>query len=226
MADTLSGNRVFVGGISWKADEASLKNFFETFGTVLECKIIMDRNTGCSKGYGFVTFADAEIAQNVKQQGNLFFLGKMMNVGDAYRKADPSGTGKGYRQGQYVQQPMQQAFRGAQPFVQPTQPQQVTAGLYGYYDPYQGQYFGQYITPAPGVTTQYATYPTPQPQAQFNGYYQQAQQQAWTPVVGVQPVITSQPLSMQSGILGDKPQPQRPVIPGQPLPQTGASVSQ
>eukprot|EP01088_Endostelium_zonatum_P021691 TRINITY_DN872_c0_g1_i4.p1 TRINITY_DN872_c0_g1~~TRINITY_DN872_c0_g1_i4.p1 ORF type:complete len:239 (+),score=74.79 TRINITY_DN872_c0_g1_i4:263-979(+) len=84
-----SPNRVFVGGISWKADESSLKGYFESsFGPVIECKIIMDRLTGCSKGYGFVTFEDIDTATNVKKAGNLFFLGKMMNVSDAYRKSD------------------------------------------------------------------------------------------------------------------------------------------
>jgi len=81
-------NRVFVGGISWKADETSLANFFSAYGTVIECKIIMDKATGKSKGYGFVTFQDAESANNVKQSSNLYFHGKMMNVGDAVRKSD------------------------------------------------------------------------------------------------------------------------------------------
>jgi len=83
-------NTVFVGGISWKADEVALKNFFNQIGTVLECKIIVDRSTGKSKGYGFVTFKDAETAEKVKKTSNLYFLGKTMNVGDAFRKAEPT----------------------------------------------------------------------------------------------------------------------------------------
>jgi len=88
LRDPLSTNRVFVGGISWKADEQSLANFFSAYGIVIECKIIMDKVTGKSKGYGFVTFQDADSAANVKQSTNLYFLGKMMNVGDAVRKHD------------------------------------------------------------------------------------------------------------------------------------------
>lgn len=65
--DISSANRVFVGGISWKvfykvsdvsaaktlfkADESSLADFFATYGAVLECKIIMDKVTGKSKGF-------------------------------------------------------------------------------------------------------------------------------------------------------------------------------
>eukprot|EP01118_Nematostelium_gracile_P019695 TRINITY_DN9229_c0_g1_i2.p1 TRINITY_DN9229_c0_g1~~TRINITY_DN9229_c0_g1_i2.p1 ORF type:complete len:211 (+),score=43.88 TRINITY_DN9229_c0_g1_i2:127-759(+) len=85
-------NRVFVGGISWKADESSLANFFSAYGKVVECKIIMDKVTGKSKGYGFVTFEDPQSATIVKQTSNLHFLGKMMNVGDAVRKNDFQST--------------------------------------------------------------------------------------------------------------------------------------
>jgi RNA recognition motif-containing protein len=87
------GHRVFVGGISWKADEVQLENFFSSHGQVLECKIIMDRITGKSRGYGFVTFKDATSAEYVKRTANFNFLGKNMNVGDAVRKAsEPNGT--------------------------------------------------------------------------------------------------------------------------------------
>lgn len=91
--DNLSSNRVFVGGISWKADEASLANFFQNlgYGKVIDCKIIMDKVTGKSKGYGFVTFDTPEAASKVKQSTNLYFLGKMMNVGDAVRKVETRG---------------------------------------------------------------------------------------------------------------------------------------
>jgi len=79
---------VFVGGISWKADEAALKQFFAQYGSVLDCKIIVDRSTGKSKGYGFVTFKDFETAETVKKTSNLYFLGKHMNVGEAFRKTE------------------------------------------------------------------------------------------------------------------------------------------
>jgi len=92
-----ASQRVFVGGISWKADEQSLANFFSSFGKVLECKIIMDKVTGKSKGYGFVTFESAESAAKVKQSNNLYFLGKTMNVGDAMRKNE-GNDGSGQRE--------------------------------------------------------------------------------------------------------------------------------
>ena len=59
-----------------QADEVQLENFFSTHGQVLECKIIMDKVTGKSKGYGFVTFKDAHAAEFVKQTANFNLLGK------------------------------------------------------------------------------------------------------------------------------------------------------
>eukprot|EP01117_Protostelium_nocturnum_P010216 TRINITY_DN3660_c0_g1_i4.p1 TRINITY_DN3660_c0_g1~~TRINITY_DN3660_c0_g1_i4.p1 ORF type:complete len:243 (+),score=56.74 TRINITY_DN3660_c0_g1_i4:302-1030(+) len=101
-------SRVFVGGISWKADEESLSNFFSSYGRVEECKIIMDKATGKSKGYGFVTFSSPESAQRVKQNPeSLVFLGKQMNVGDAVRKNDNtnySNDGFDSKQGQIFNQ--------------------------------------------------------------------------------------------------------------------------
>jgi len=81
-------NTIFVGGLNVKADENSLKQFFESnFGEVSRCKLIFDHFTQRSKGYGFVTFKDEEVAKKVVNSDNLFFMGKMMNVGPAVRKS-------------------------------------------------------------------------------------------------------------------------------------------
>jgi cold-inducible RNA-binding protein len=58
-------NKLFVGGLSWDTDNAHLDAAFARFGTVREAKVITDRDTGRSRGFGFVTFdapADAEAA--------------------------------------------------------------------------------------------------------------------------------------------------------------------
>ncbi|EFA75101.1 hypothetical protein PPL_11175 [Heterostelium album PN500] len=105
-----SPNKLFVGGISWRADEAGLAKFFSTFGNVLECKIIMDRNTLKSKGYGFITFEDEESVSKVKNASTLSFMGKNMNVGDAMRKSDGFIVNNGVvpQQPQIQQQQLQQ----------------------------------------------------------------------------------------------------------------------
>jgi len=52
--------KVFVGGISWNTDDEGLRQAFEKFGEVSDAKVITDRNSGRSKGFGFVTFENDE----------------------------------------------------------------------------------------------------------------------------------------------------------------------
>ncbi|MCA9544251.1 MAG: RNA-binding protein, partial [Myxococcales bacterium] len=47
-------NKLFVGGLAWATDDNSLRNAFESFGEVTEAKVILDRETGRSRGFGFV----------------------------------------------------------------------------------------------------------------------------------------------------------------------------
>ena len=54
--------KLFVGGLSWGTDDDGLKNAFAAFGEVTDCKVITDRETGRSRGFGFVTFDSAENA--------------------------------------------------------------------------------------------------------------------------------------------------------------------
>lgn len=59
-------NKLFVGGISWDTDENGLRTAFEKFGSVTEAKIITDRETGKSRGFGFVRFDDETAAEEAK----------------------------------------------------------------------------------------------------------------------------------------------------------------
>ena len=54
---------IFVGSLPFKIEEADLKELFEAFGEVNSVKIISDRETGRSKGFGFVEMADDEAAK-------------------------------------------------------------------------------------------------------------------------------------------------------------------
>lgn len=54
--------KVFVGGLAWETQSESLQRYFEQFGEILEAVVISDKNTGRSKGYGFVTFRHPESA--------------------------------------------------------------------------------------------------------------------------------------------------------------------
>ncbi len=58
------GNKVFVGGLSWNIDDASLAKEFERFGNIRHAKVVTDRETGKSRGFGFVTFDDSNAAND------------------------------------------------------------------------------------------------------------------------------------------------------------------
>lgn len=47
--------KVFVGGLAWETQSDTLRRYFEQFGEILEAVVITDKNTGRSKGYGFVS---------------------------------------------------------------------------------------------------------------------------------------------------------------------------
>ncbi|KAL8091173.1 uncharacterized protein LOC141696968 [Apium graveolens] len=57
--------KLFIGGISWDTNEDRLKEYFQTFGEVVEAVIMKDRTTGRARGFGFVVFADPAVAERV-----------------------------------------------------------------------------------------------------------------------------------------------------------------
>lgn len=49
--------KIFVGGLAWETKRETMKKYFEQFGEIQEAVVIMDKNTGRSKGYGFVSLS-------------------------------------------------------------------------------------------------------------------------------------------------------------------------
>ena len=91
------GNKLFVGGLSWDTDSNGLEQAFSAFGQVTEAKVITDRDTGRSRGFGFVTFADEGDAQTAIQQMDGTTLdNRSIRVNEAQdRKRDGGGRGGG-----------------------------------------------------------------------------------------------------------------------------------
>ncbi|KAE8668716.1 Heteroproteinous nuclear ribonucleoprotein 1 [Hibiscus syriacus] len=66
MQKKMSGNgKLLIGGISWDTNEESLKEYFSSFGEVVEAVIMKDRTTGRARGFGFVVFSDPTVAERV-----------------------------------------------------------------------------------------------------------------------------------------------------------------
>ncbi|XP_058781418.1 probable RNA-binding protein ARP1 [Vicia villosa] len=88
-------SKVFVGGLAWKTQTDTLKSYFDQFGEILEAVVIIDRTTGKSKGYGFVTFKDPNSAIIACQNPNPVIDGRRTNCNLALAKSNPStSTGR------------------------------------------------------------------------------------------------------------------------------------
>lgn len=57
--------KLFIGGISWDTSEERLKEYFNSYGEVVEAVIMKDRTTGRARGFGFIVFADPAVADRV-----------------------------------------------------------------------------------------------------------------------------------------------------------------
>lgn len=81
--------RLFVGNISFKATNDSLRELFETVGEVKDCNIIIDRDTNRSKGFGFVEMSTQEEATDAISKLNQHdFDGRQLNVSEAKPKTE------------------------------------------------------------------------------------------------------------------------------------------
>jgi RNA recognition motif-containing protein len=89
--------KLFVGGLAWATTDDGLRQAFERFGAVSEAKVIMDRETGRSRGFGFVSFADDSQGNAAMQEMDGAQLdGRTIKVNEAQERAPrPGGGGRG-----------------------------------------------------------------------------------------------------------------------------------
>lgn len=76
--------KLYVGNLSYRVSEDAFKDYFASFGEVTSAKIITDRVTGQSKGFGFVEFAEKEDAEKaIKELNGSNFEGRNIVVNEA-----------------------------------------------------------------------------------------------------------------------------------------------
>lgn len=78
MAKTL-----YVGNIPWSTKESDLEQFFSQFGEVIECRIITERATGRSRGYGFVEVNDESMEDIMEKANGAELEGRKLVVNEA-----------------------------------------------------------------------------------------------------------------------------------------------
>ncbi|XP_030359333.1 RNA-binding protein 38 isoform X1 [Strigops habroptila] len=88
--------KIFVGGLPYHTTDSSLRKYFEVFGDIEEAVVITDRQTGKSRGYGFVTMADRAAAERACKDPNPIIDGRKANVNLAYLGAKPRSIQTAY----------------------------------------------------------------------------------------------------------------------------------
>lgn len=91
---------IYVGNLSYKATEDDLRVAFEQYGDVTSVNIIMDRETGRSRGFAFVEMSDGQAAKEAIEALNLADIaGRKVTVNEARPKTERRGGGGGGRGG-------------------------------------------------------------------------------------------------------------------------------
>uniref|UniRef100_A0A5B6ZCJ6 Putative RNA-binding protein 24-A isoform X1 n=1 Tax=Davidia involucrata TaxID=16924 RepID=A0A5B6ZCJ6_DAVIN len=164
--------KVFVGGLAWETQKETMKKYFEQFGDILEAVVITDKTTGRSKGYGFVTFREAEAARRACVDAAPVIDGRRANCNLAslgVQRSKPStpkhggGGGRNFR----VMSSFQTGFQGgvgtgfpsAGTFPHYAIQQGMPYNVYGY-SPFSPDYTypTSYYSVYGGATAQYPVY--------------------------------------------------------------------
>ena len=88
--------RCFVGGLAWATDDNALEKAFSAYGDILDSKIISDRETGRSRGFGFVTFANEQSMKDAIESMNGQELdGRNITVNEAQSRGSGGGGSRG-----------------------------------------------------------------------------------------------------------------------------------
>jgi len=88
------GKKLYVGNLPYSANDQLLAETFSDFGTVESAKVIMDRDSGRSKGFGFVEMSsDAEAQAAISKLNGQEWEGRAMNVSEAKPQAPRDSRG-------------------------------------------------------------------------------------------------------------------------------------
>lgn len=83
-------NKMFIGNLSWSCDADALVQVFSEYGSVVDAKVVYDRDTGKSRGFGFVTMSAAsEVSNAVQNLDGAEFEGREMRVSEAGERPSP-----------------------------------------------------------------------------------------------------------------------------------------
>jgi cold-inducible RNA-binding protein len=92
--------KLYVGNLTYEVTDAGLQQLFAEYGSVRSAQVVMDRDTGRSKGFGFVELSnDQEAEQAIAALNGKDFNGRTLTVNEARPKEDRGGGGGGKKFG-------------------------------------------------------------------------------------------------------------------------------
>ena len=92
----MANNKLYIGNMSYDTNETELESAFAAFGNVQSVAIVMDRDTGRPRGFGFVEMGSAEEAQAaIDGMNNQDLGGRTLTVNVARPREDRGGGGGG-----------------------------------------------------------------------------------------------------------------------------------
>ena len=90
-------NKLFIGSLPWSVTSEGLAELFSQYGEISDAVVISDRETGRSKGFGFVTFTNEDSAKAALEMDGREVEGRAIIVNIAKPREERSGGGGGFR---------------------------------------------------------------------------------------------------------------------------------
>ena len=89
--------RIYVGNLPWSTTDESLREFFSQYGSVNSATVITDRDTGRSRGFGFVEMEEADASRAISEANGASLDGRNLRVNEAQPRGSRGGGGGGGR---------------------------------------------------------------------------------------------------------------------------------
>ncbi len=93
--------KIYVGNLPWTATEEDVREFFSEYGDVASVAIIVDRETGRSRGFGFVEMEDSDADHAIEEANGQPLGGRTLRVNEAQERRRESGRTRGRQDRDY-----------------------------------------------------------------------------------------------------------------------------